>query len=86
MKSTDSFDRLIEPSLEREIRAELTDMANEQAIKNFELNLKPLLTSRYEPSLDKSKSLYSELSIIFLIKHRSFFISIIVIHNNTIKR
>ena len=39
----DSFDRLIEPSLEREIRAELTDMANEQAIKNFELNLKPLL-------------------------------------------
>ncbi len=39
----DSFERLIEPSLEREIRAELTDMANEQAIKNFELNLKPLL-------------------------------------------
>ena len=39
----DSFDRLIEPSLEREIRADLTDMANEQAIKNFELNLKPLL-------------------------------------------
>ena len=39
----DSFERLIEPSLEREVRAELTDMANEQAIKNFELNLKPLL-------------------------------------------
>lgn len=39
----DSFDRLIEPSLEREIRADLTDTANEQAIKNFELNLKPLL-------------------------------------------
>ncbi len=39
----DSFDRLIEPSLEREVRADLTDMANEQAIKNFELNLKPLL-------------------------------------------
>lgn len=39
----DSFDRLIEPSLEREIRADLTDKANEQAIKNFELNLKPLL-------------------------------------------
>ena len=39
----DSFERLISPSLEREIRAELTDMANEQAIKNFELNLKPLL-------------------------------------------
>jgi len=39
----DSFDRLIEPSLEREIRTELTDMANEQAIKNFEINLKPLL-------------------------------------------
>ena len=39
----DSFERLISPSLEREIRNELTDMANEQAIKNFELNLKPLL-------------------------------------------
>ena len=39
----DSFDRLIEPSLEREIRSDLTDMANEQAIKNFEINLKPLL-------------------------------------------
>ena len=39
----DSFERLIEPSLEREIRSELTDTANEQAIKNFEINLKPLL-------------------------------------------
>ena len=39
----DAFSRLIEPSLEREIRSELTDAANEQAIKNFELNLKPLL-------------------------------------------
>ena len=39
----DSFERLIEPSLEREIRSDLTDMANEQAIKNFEINLKPLL-------------------------------------------
>lgn len=39
----DSFERLIEPSLEREIRADLTDTANEQAIKNFEINLKPLL-------------------------------------------
>ncbi len=39
----DSFDRLISPSLENEIRSQLTDMANEQAIKNFELNLKPLL-------------------------------------------
>ncbi|MBQ8425379.1 MAG: RNA-binding transcriptional accessory protein [Clostridia bacterium] len=39
----DSFDRLIEPSLEREIRSDLTDVANEQAIKNFEINLKPLL-------------------------------------------
>ncbi len=39
----DAFDRLIEPSLEREIRNDLTDKANEQAIHNFELNLKPLL-------------------------------------------
>ena len=39
----DGFERLISPSIEREIRTDLTDMANEQAIHNFELNLKPLL-------------------------------------------
>ncbi len=39
----DSYDRLIEPSIEREIRAMLTEHAQEQAIKMFEENLKPLL-------------------------------------------
>ena len=39
----DSYARLLFPSLERECRNELTDMANEQAIKMFEVNLKPLL-------------------------------------------
>ena len=39
----DGFTRLIAPSVEREIRAELFDEASEQAIKMFELNLKPLL-------------------------------------------
>ena len=39
----DAYDRLIFPSLEREIRSDLTDTANEQAIKMFEVNLKPLL-------------------------------------------
>lgn len=39
----DSFDRLILPSLIRELRNNLTDVANEQAIKMFEVNLKPLL-------------------------------------------
>ena len=39
----DSFDRLIMPSLDTELRNELTDMANEQAIKMFKVNLKPLL-------------------------------------------
>ena len=39
----DAYDRLIFPSIEREIRNELTDNANEGAIKMFELNLKPLL-------------------------------------------
>lgn len=39
----DSFDRLIMPSLEREIRNNLTEMASEQAIKMFQVNLKPLL-------------------------------------------
>ncbi len=39
----DSFSRLIFPSLERETRSNLTDRANEQAIKMFGTNLKPLL-------------------------------------------
>lgn len=39
----DSYSRLIYPSIEREVRGELTDKANEQAIKMFEVNLKPLL-------------------------------------------
>lgn len=39
----DSWDRLIFPSLEREIRNDLTDLANEQAIRTFALNLRPLL-------------------------------------------
>ncbi|MBP0981377.1 MAG: RNA-binding transcriptional accessory protein, partial [Oscillospiraceae bacterium] len=39
----DSLDRLIYPSLEREMRSTLTENAAEQAIKVFALNLKPLL-------------------------------------------
>ncbi len=39
----DAYDRLIAPSLEREVRAELTERANEGAIGQFALNLKPLL-------------------------------------------
>jgi len=39
----DSYTRLIFPSVEREIRNMLTDEASEGAIKNFALNLKPLL-------------------------------------------
>ncbi|MBR2942773.1 MAG: RNA-binding transcriptional accessory protein, partial [Clostridia bacterium] len=39
----DAWSRLIEPSLEREIRSELTDKANEGAIRVFGQNLKQLL-------------------------------------------
>ncbi len=39
----DAYDRLIWPSMEREERSALTDMACEGAIKMFALNLKPLL-------------------------------------------
>ena len=39
----DSFDRLLWPSLEREIRNICTDTASEGAIANFALNLRPLL-------------------------------------------
>ena len=39
----DAFNRLIAPSVERELRNTLTDRAAEAAIHNFALNLKPLL-------------------------------------------
>ena len=39
----DAYNRLIFPSVEREIRSNLTEMASEQAIKMFGSNLKPLL-------------------------------------------
>lgn len=39
----DSYIRLIAPSVEREIRAQLTQDASEQAIRTFALNLRPLL-------------------------------------------
>ena len=42
----DAFDRLIAPSVERELRNTLTDKAAESAIANFALNLKPLLLQR----------------------------------------
>lgn len=41
--ASDSYSRLILPSLERETRTNLTDKADEQAIKMFGSNLKPLL-------------------------------------------
>ena len=42
----DAFNRLIAPSVERELRNTLTDRAAEAAIGNFALNLKPLLMQR----------------------------------------
>ncbi len=39
----DAYDRLIFPSLERELRSDLTDTACEGAIGQFALNLRPLL-------------------------------------------
>ncbi len=39
----DAYDRLLYPSLEREMRTALTDRANEGAIRMFAQNLKPLL-------------------------------------------
>ncbi len=39
----DAYDRLIFPSISREIRSELTDQAGAGAIHNFALNLRPLL-------------------------------------------
>lgn len=39
----DSYDRLIKPSIEREIRSDLTDVAEDRAIENFSCNLEALL-------------------------------------------
>ncbi len=39
----DAYERLIFPSIQREVRNELSDRAYEGAIRNFALNLKPLL-------------------------------------------
>ena len=41
--AADAYDRLIAPSMEREVRAALTETASEGAIGQFALNLKPLL-------------------------------------------
>ncbi len=41
--SDDAYDRLIWPSLEREVRSNLTEAACDGAIRNFAINLKPLL-------------------------------------------
>lgn len=40
---SDGYDRLIQPSVEREVRAVMTEKASEAAIKMFEVNLRPLL-------------------------------------------
>ncbi len=40
---TDSYKRLIGPSINREIRSELTEKAEDEATKNFSLNLEKLL-------------------------------------------
>lgn len=43
MAVEDAYKRLIEPSIEREVRNVLTENAQERAIKTFENNLRPLL-------------------------------------------
>ena len=48
----DSYDRLIKPSIEREIRAELTEKSSEQAISVFAKNLEKLLLQ--PPMKDKT--------------------------------
>ena len=39
----DAYDRLLFPSIQREVRSDLTERAGQGAIRNFALNLKPLL-------------------------------------------
>lgn len=39
----DAYSRLIQPSIQRQLRSQLTEQAGESAIQNFALNLRPLL-------------------------------------------
>ena len=48
----DSYKRLIEPSIEREIRSDLTELGEEAAINNFGINLEALLLT--PPIKDKT--------------------------------
>ena len=50
----DSYKRLIGPSIEREIRSELTERAEDEATKNFSLNLEKLLM---QPPMKEKKVL-----------------------------
>ena len=50
----DSYKRLIGPSIEREIRSELTEHAEDEATKNFSLNLEKLLM---QPPMKEKKVL-----------------------------
>ncbi len=43
LTADDAYTRLLFPSIEREIRSSLSDMANEQAIRMFSMNLKNLI-------------------------------------------
>ncbi|SDA18594.1 uncharacterized protein SAMN02910447_01510 [Ruminococcus sp. YE71] len=45
----DSYDRLIKPSIERDIRSALTETAEDGAIHNFKLNLRALLMQAIVP-------------------------------------
>lgn len=45
----DSYSRLIEPSIERDIRSSLTESAEDGAIHNFKINLKALLMQAIVP-------------------------------------
>ena len=50
----DSYKRLIEPSIEREIRSDLTERSEEKAIKVFGKNAKQLLIDRKSTRLNSS--------------------------------
>ena len=62
----DGYDRLIEPSVEREIRSDMFDGASEKAIVNFEVNLKICLCrhlSRARLSLDTTPAIARAVSL-----------------------
>ena len=72
----DSYKRLIEPSIEREIRSDLTELGEEAAINNFGKNLESLLLTKNIKTFNDIKigNNYKAIFICTSLKHKRIFV------------